>query len=400
MSAKTNISSGLLERLPDVEKQGWPWTIETPEGVYAIQTEWPRISIITPSFNQASFIEQTIRSVLLQNYPNLCYVVMDGGSTDETVNILERYSPWINYWISESDYGQSDAINKGLLQCDGEWFNWINSDDYLMPSALLNMVKAAKNKGVKIVSGVTENVRDDVPFGSYSTNLHQQKALSLFSLGVNQPGSLLYLEDVKSFGGVRNDLDLCMDLDLWLRILLRREQPCYESICETVAAYRYHAKSKTCIAENAFALEEFSLLSDLYEELSGRYISNSLRELREQCSAKKSNYQSSQKFDPDIVERAYFDRLIIKDALLFRAITRASSWAKQPFFSLKIVLNEIRPRLQHIYGDDAIAIESMVWLRAMQHRGCLSADGVISLLMSDLKFSTVRELTRIAVRGN
>ncbi len=94
------------------------------------------ITIVTPSYNQAQFLEETIRSVLLQGYPNLEYIVMDGGSTDGSVEIIEKYDPWITHWVSEEDEGQSDAINEGFKHATGDIYNWINSDDFLRPGAL------------------------------------------------------------------------------------------------------------------------------------------------------------------------------------------------------------------------------------------------------------------------
>ena len=98
---------------------------------------WPRISVVTPSFNQGQFIEETIRSILLQGYPNLEYFIMDGGSTDGSVEIIKKYSPWLSYWVSEPDSGQSDAINRGLKRASGEFATWINSDDLLSKNALV-----------------------------------------------------------------------------------------------------------------------------------------------------------------------------------------------------------------------------------------------------------------------
>jgi glycosyltransferase involved in cell wall biosynthesis len=94
-------------------------------------TQLPKISILTPSYNQGQYIEQTIQSILSQNYPNLEYIVIDGGSTDNTVEILKKYDQHITYWVSEKDRGQSHAINKGIEKCTGVLFNWLNSDDYL-----------------------------------------------------------------------------------------------------------------------------------------------------------------------------------------------------------------------------------------------------------------------------
>jgi cellulose synthase/poly-beta-1,6-N-acetylglucosamine synthase-like glycosyltransferase len=117
---------------PPADKTGWPWTEESPllpdkmEG----DCDWPKISIVTPSYNQGRFIEETIRSVLLQGYPNLEYIIIDGGSTDNSVEIINKYEPWLTYWVSEPDRGQSHGINKGFEKATCEVFGWLNSDDY------------------------------------------------------------------------------------------------------------------------------------------------------------------------------------------------------------------------------------------------------------------------------
>ena len=114
---------------PPPGKRGWPWieaSVELPDPMPDGQ-EWPRVSIVTPSYQQGPFIEETIRSVLLQGYPNLEYIVIDGGSTDETVAILRKYEKWIAYWVSEADKGQSEAINKGFAKASGDLFGWPNA---------------------------------------------------------------------------------------------------------------------------------------------------------------------------------------------------------------------------------------------------------------------------------
>ena len=114
---------------------GWPWTQESAQvpDVMLDGSPWPRISIVTPSFNQVRFLEDTMRSVLCQGYPNLEYIVIDGGSTDGSVELIRRYSEHLSYWASEPDDGQYDAINKGFAQSSGEIMAWINSDDmYLL----------------------------------------------------------------------------------------------------------------------------------------------------------------------------------------------------------------------------------------------------------------------------
>ena len=119
-------------------KTGWPWTVGTPQlpPTRPDGSPWPRISIITPSYNQGEFIEETIRSVLLQGYPNLEYIVIDGGSTDESVQIIKKYESWLAYWTSETDNGQADAINKGFAKASGQIGAYLNSDDYYFPNVL------------------------------------------------------------------------------------------------------------------------------------------------------------------------------------------------------------------------------------------------------------------------
>src|SRR5688500_3818909 len=96
----------------------------------------PKISIITPTYNQGHFIEQTIQSVIEQDYPNLEYIIIDGGSTDDTLSVIKKYEKYISYWISEKDKGQSEAINKGFKKATGDVVNWLNSDDYYEPGVL------------------------------------------------------------------------------------------------------------------------------------------------------------------------------------------------------------------------------------------------------------------------
>ncbi|MDB5594720.1 MAG: glycosyltransferase [Hyphomicrobiales bacterium] len=128
---------------PPPGKTGWPWTIESPQlpDTMPDGSLWPRISIVTPSYNQGQFVEETIRSVLLQGYPDIEYIVMDGGSSDESVGIIQRYSTWMAHWQSGSDNGQVAALNSGFQKCSGDLLNWLNSDDLLHKNALINVAR-------------------------------------------------------------------------------------------------------------------------------------------------------------------------------------------------------------------------------------------------------------------
>jgi GT2 family glycosyltransferase len=128
---------------PPAGKVGWPWTHDgSPRRPALAGGEvWPRVTIVTPSYNQGRFLEETIRSVLLQDYPNLEYVVIDGGSTDNSVEIIKKYSPALAYWESERDRGQADAINKGFRLATGDYLAWLNSDDCYYPGFIAEMVR-------------------------------------------------------------------------------------------------------------------------------------------------------------------------------------------------------------------------------------------------------------------
>lgn len=129
------------EDLPEPRQgvSGWPWTMKSGPFRATRSLAWPKVSIVTPSYNQASYLEETIRSVLLQGYPNLEYSVIDGGSTDGSVEIIRRYERWLTFWVSEPDKGQADAINKGFDKSTGEIHGYLNSDDVLQADSLFRV---------------------------------------------------------------------------------------------------------------------------------------------------------------------------------------------------------------------------------------------------------------------
>jgi glycosyltransferase involved in cell wall biosynthesis len=115
---------------------------------------FPKITVITPSYNQAEFLERTIKSVIDENYPNLEYIIIDGGSTDGSVEIIRKYEKYLSYWVSEKDHGQSHAINKGLRMATGDWIAWQNSDDIYYPGAFSAVAKAVQtHPDVELIIG-------------------------------------------------------------------------------------------------------------------------------------------------------------------------------------------------------------------------------------------------------
>lgn len=133
---------------PPPSKTGWPWTEESQQlgrlEELSKAKEYPRITIVTPNYNYGHFLEETIRSVLLQGYPNLEYIVLDAGSSDNSLEIIQKYEPWISYWVSKKDNGQANAINSAMDIATGTWFNWLNSDDILLPNSLHTLIEVSE----------------------------------------------------------------------------------------------------------------------------------------------------------------------------------------------------------------------------------------------------------------
>jgi glycosyltransferase involved in cell wall biosynthesis len=238
-----------IDELPDPPEhsEGWPWT-EQSTPLPSKQSDgnpWPKISIVTPSYNQGQYIEETIRSILLQGYPNLEYIVVDGGSDDETVDILEKYDPWIDYWVSEPDEGQSDATQKGLDRCTGTVFNWINSDDLLEPGALATISRHID--GHDAVIGLGRHFTEEKSWMEDTYNFAPRPLLRGFGrengCGFTQQAVWLRTDQVKACGGVDPSFHYAMDRELYVRYTY--EYPDVTYVDEPLARFRLHENSKS-----------------------------------------------------------------------------------------------------------------------------------------------------------
>lgn len=212
--------------------------------------KWPLISIITPSFNQSGYIRKTINSILSQNYPNLEYIVMDGGSTDGTVEILKSYGKRIK-WVSEKDKGQSDAINKGMKMAKGDILAYLNSDDLYKEGSLFAVAEYfLKNFqsywlcGKCDIIDERESVTDN--FVTNYKNIFLKHFSNIFLLSVlnyiSQPAVFWRKEVTGKIGLFNPDLHYAMDYDYWLRTY-----KIYKSgyIDRYLASYRIHSQSKS-----------------------------------------------------------------------------------------------------------------------------------------------------------
>jgi glycosyltransferase involved in cell wall biosynthesis len=208
---------------------------------------WPRISIVTPTYNQGDFIEQTIRSVLLQGYPDLEYIIIDGGSTDQTLDIIKKYEPWLSHWVSEPDGGQSHAINKGLTRSTGKILNWLNSDDFLEDNALARIATgfsaAADDVGAIVGLGYFIDTERRILRSLFPAEVSKESLFQWLS-GTDflQPACFFTRTAWEQSGPVSEHLKYCMDLALWRKISERFQ---FALLPEPIAyAYR-HPAAKT-----------------------------------------------------------------------------------------------------------------------------------------------------------
>jgi glycosyltransferase involved in cell wall biosynthesis len=226
---------------------------------------WPRVSIVTPSFNQGQFLEETIRSVLLQGYPNLEYLVIDGGSTDDSTRTIQRYEPWLTYWVSEKDRGQANAINKGFALCSGELAGWINSDDLLLPGALANLGIAFQRSLDTILLGDVINFLDR---GKWTKYIPQRDVTfeNLF-LGWrvpvwHQPGTYVSISLIKQVGILDETLRYAFDWD-WMFRLVRIASVVY--LHKPIAKFRLHENAKTTAQVPAAMSEIMTVLQRYWD---------------------------------------------------------------------------------------------------------------------------------------
>lgn len=237
---------------------------------------YPKISIVTPSFNQGRYIEQTILSVLDQNYPNLEYIIIDGGSTDETVEIIKKYEQHLTYWNSEPDKGQTDAINKGFAKCTGEIFNWINSDDYYEPGTFLKLAQLFRSHpSLNVVCGREWGFKDDHPKDKF---LHQgtvigKNVFETIRIGIiDQPCTFFRRACLTHAFPLDISLRYVMDRQMWWSYLLKYGQDNILKTPEIFNWFRLHSQSKSTGEADQFEAEFDRLKMTLFQQLKAPVI--------------------------------------------------------------------------------------------------------------------------------
>jgi glycosyltransferase involved in cell wall biosynthesis len=219
--------------------------------------------VVTPAFNHAEFLEATLRSVLLQDYPNLEYLVIDGGSSDGSRAILERYSEHIDYWVSEPDRGQSDAINKGLRRASGQIVAWLNSDDTYLPGALHAIGRLFRERSdVDWVAGQCVMRRKGTPDETRAPCVDAAISRWLYVSQVLQPACFWRKHLHDAVGYLDESLHYTMDRELFIRFRLHGVKP--HRLDEPLAAFLFHAGNKSVLAPNGFRRESLGTVMRRY----------------------------------------------------------------------------------------------------------------------------------------
>jgi glycosyltransferase involved in cell wall biosynthesis len=230
-----------------------------------------RVSIITPSFNQAEYLEATIQSVLAQEYPNLEFIIVDGGSTDGSVEIINKYADHLTWWVSERDRGQADGINKGLRRAQGDVVAWLNSDDIYLPGAIQAAVDIFNaNHGLGMVFGDAISI-DNLghPLNRLSFGDWGLTELLRFQI-ICQPAVFMRRTALEKVGNLDESFHFMLDHQLWMRIAAHFE---IKHAAQIWAGARHHDLAKNVAQSEKFAFETYRMVAWLKSnpEYSARY---------------------------------------------------------------------------------------------------------------------------------
>lgn len=225
--------------------------------------DFPRITLIMPSFNQAQYLEEAIRSILDQKYPSLEFMILDGGSSDGSQEIIERYADRLTYWHSQPDKGQTDVLIQGFDRATGDLFGWVNSDDVLLPGCLQTIADAFVARPECGLFGGNYVLIDSnskiIRCKRHPVNANFFAKYGLFI--VNQPGSFFKPEDYEAVGRLNRDLHYVMDTDLYVRMMVNGTRFAHTGVY--LSGFRKHAAAKT-VAQIRRARDESWIAKRIY----------------------------------------------------------------------------------------------------------------------------------------
>lgn len=335
---------------PPAGKTGWPWTEASPclKEVTPDNRPWPLVTVVTPSYNQGRFLEETIRSVLLQGYPDLEYIILDGGSNDESVDVTRKYERWLTAWVSEPDGGQSEALNRGFRMAQGETIGWLNSDDTYLPGAIQAAVEFLEfHPEVALVYGFCPYVNEDGgQIGMYPTQEFDLNNLCSVDF-IAQPASFFRSRALSDVGFLDETLQYAMDYDLWLRMALRGH--CLALLSKPLAVYRVWETSKSVSCRLPSQRELHVVL--------GRFQLEYQRFSHDKQQLLRKGFACSH------VVRAYlyYEEFILSEA--------RRHWLKAIRSYPSIVLT--RPNLVACYAKSVLGKKALTWFRS-QYRSTLN----------------------------
>lgn len=228
-----------------------------------------QISIITPSFNQAQYLEQTIDSILSQRYKNVEYIIIDGGSTDGSLDIIKKHGKYLKYWISEPDRGQSHAINKGLNHASGDIINWINSDDYLESGALRIIAETFEDPNVYVLCGRSNIVQNNkIVRKTNGTDVYPGNLSKTIGMArIDQPETWFRKRIFDELIPVREDLHYIMDKYLWVQYLILYGLEHIIQRQDILINFRHHDQSKTVSQKQGFLEETLDMYAVLARQI-------------------------------------------------------------------------------------------------------------------------------------
>ncbi len=254
--------------------------------------EWPKISVVTPSWNQGAFIEETFKSIHSQGYPNLEHIVIDGGSTDDSVDIINRYEDRLAYWVSEPDEGQTDALAKGFDRATGDILCWLNSDDLFEPGCLFEVAEYfMRHPDVQFIYGDGRWIdADGRPIKTKREHRWNWFVWLYDHNFIGQPSAFWRSSLYREVGGIDRSFDLAMDADLWARFS-ERSQP--HHVPRVWSAMRFYPEQKNTRLRDR-SDEEIRLIRSRYVRRRGwlaeRLLATAARVFRVILKAARGGY--------------------------------------------------------------------------------------------------------------
>jgi glycosyltransferase involved in cell wall biosynthesis len=292
---------------------------------------FPKMSIITPSYNQGQFIDRTIQSVMKQKVPDLEYIIVDGGSGDNTLDILRRYNSRVT-WISEKDHGQADAVNKGILMSSGEIIGWLNSDDIYYPGALLFVLSFfKKHPEIDVVYGDADIIDvEDRIIESYSTEDWDYERLKEVCF-ICQPSVFFRRKIIDKAGVLDERLQYCMDYEFWFR--LGAITP-FVKLPRRLAGSRMYPQNKTMGARVAVHKEVNNMFRDQQKTVPPKWIFAYAHAVVEQKEYNRLNPLENLVFVMRLIKVTITASLCWKPSSYFKLVATLTDWGWGAFKNL------------------------------------------------------------------